>query len=126
MVEGMTKKGRLDVVLEEMINVENVDGSVITSREGLLMASRVPPEADGRIVSALLSSVFAAAETALAEMRRGAVDRVVLSTKDGQVIIVPVGLKAVLGTLVRRGAPNLGLILMEIETISKKISEIIG
>jgi len=126
MVEGMTKKERLDAVLAEVMNVGNIDGSVITSREGLLMASRVPPEVDDRIISALFSSVTAAAETALVEMGRGAVDRVVLSAKDGQVIIVPAGPKAVLGTLVRRGAPNLGLILMEMETISKKISEIIG
>jgi predicted regulator of Ras-like GTPase activity (Roadblock/LC7/MglB family) len=126
MVEGMTKKERLDAILAEVMNVGNVDGSVITSREGLLMASRVPPEVDDRIISALFSSVTAAAETALIEMGRGAVDRVVLSAKDGQVIIVPAGPKAVLGTLVRRGVPNLGLILMEMETISKKISEIIG
>jgi hypothetical protein len=126
MVEGMTKKERLDAVLAEVMNVGNVDGSVITSREGLLMASRVPPEVDDRIISALFSSVTAAAETALVEMGRGAVNRIVLSAKDGQVIIVPAGPKAVLGTLVRREAPNLGLILMEMETISKKISEIIG
>jgi len=126
MVEGMTKKERLDAVLAEVMNVGNVDGSVITSREGLLMASRVPSEVDDRIISALFSSVTAAAETALVEMGRGAVDRIVLSAKDGQVIIVPAGPKAVLGTLVRREAPNLGLILMEMETISKKISEIIG
>ncbi len=126
MVEGMTKKEKLDAVLAGVMNVGNIDGSVITSREGLLMASRVPPEVDDRIISALFSSVTAAAETALIEMGRGAVDRVVLSAKDGQVIIVPAGSKAVLGTLVRRGAPNLGLILMEMETISKKISEIIG
>lgn len=126
MVEGMTKKEKLDAVLAEVMNVGNVDGSVITSREGLLMASRVPPEVDDRIISALFSSVTAAAETALVEMGRGAVDRIVLSAKDGQVIILPAGPKAVLGTLVRREAPNLGLILMEMETISKKISEIIG
>jgi predicted regulator of Ras-like GTPase activity (Roadblock/LC7/MglB family) len=126
MDEGMTKKEKLDAILLEVMNVGNVDGSVITSREGLLMASRVPPEVDDRIISALFSSVTAAAETALVEMGRGAVDRVVLSAKDGQVILVPAGPKAVLGTLVRRGAPNLGLVLMEMETISKKISEIIG
>jgi predicted regulator of Ras-like GTPase activity (Roadblock/LC7/MglB family) len=126
MVEGMTKKEKLDAILTEVMNVGNVDGSVITSREGLLMASRVPPEVDDRIISALFSSVTAAAETALVEMGRGAVDRVVLSAKDGQVIIMPAGPKAVLGTLVRRGAPNLGLVLMEMETISKRISEIIG
>jgi hypothetical protein len=126
MVEGMTKKEKLDAVLAEMMNVGNVDGSVITSREGLLMASRVPPEVDDKIISALFSSVAAAAETALVEMGRGAIDRVVLSAKDGQVIITPAGPKAIIGTLVRRGAPNLGLILLEVESASKKISEIIG
>jgi len=126
MVEGITKKERLDAVLAEMMNAGNVDGSVITSREGLLIASRVPPEVDDRIISALFSSVAAAAETALVEMGRGAVDRIVLSAKEGQVIIAPAGPKAVLGALVRRGVPNLGLILMEMETVSKKISEIIG
>jgi hypothetical protein len=75
------------------MNVGNVDGSVIASREGLLMAPRVPPEVDDRIISALFSSVVAAAETALVEMGRGAMDRVVLSAKDGQVIIAPPGLR---------------------------------
>lgn len=126
MPEGMTKKERLDAVLADMMNVGNVDGAVITSREGLLMASRVPPEVDDRIISALFSSVAAAAETALVEMGRGTVDRIVLSAKDGQVIIAPAGPKAVIGTLVRRAAPNLGLILMEMETVAKKVSEIIG
>jgi predicted regulator of Ras-like GTPase activity (Roadblock/LC7/MglB family) len=126
MVEGMTKKEKLDAVLAEMMNAGNVDGSVITSREGLLMASRVPPEVDDRIISALFSSVTAAAETALVEMGHGAVDLVVLSAKDGQVIIMPAGPKAVVGALVRRGAPNLGLILVEIESAAKKIDEIIG
>jgi predicted regulator of Ras-like GTPase activity (Roadblock/LC7/MglB family) len=59
-------------------------------------------------------------------MERGAVDRIVLSAEEGQVIIVPAGPKAVLGTLVRRGAPNLGLILVEIESAAKKVDEIIG
>jgi len=59
-------------------------------------------------------------------MGRGTVDKIVLSAKEGQVIIAPAGPKAVIGTLVRRGAPNLGLILTEMETISEKISEIIG
>jgi predicted regulator of Ras-like GTPase activity (Roadblock/LC7/MglB family) len=126
MVGGMTKKERLDAILAGMMNAGNVDGSVITSREGLLMASRVPPEVDDRIISSLFSSVAAAAETAFVEMGRGAVDRIVLSAEEGQVIIVPAGPKAVLGALVRRGVPNLGLILMEMETVSKKISEIIG
>jgi hypothetical protein len=126
MPEGLTKKERLDAVLAEMMNVGNVDGSVIASREGLLMASRVPPDVDDRIISALFSSVAAAAETALVEMGRGSVDRIVLSAKEGQVIIAPAGPRAVIGTLVRRGAPNLGLILMEIENVSKKIGEIIG
>ena len=65
MVEGMTKKERLDAVLAEVMNVGNVDGSVITSREGLLMASQLSPEVDDRIISSLFSSVAAAAETAL-------------------------------------------------------------
>ena len=126
MVEGMTKEEGLNAALVEVTNAGNVDGSVITSREGLLMASRVPPEVDDRIISALFSSVAAAAETALVEMGRGTVDRIVLSAKDGQVIIAPAGPKAVIGTLVRCGAPNLGLILREIESISKKICAIIG
>jgi hypothetical protein len=126
MVEGMTKKERLDAVLAEMMNAGNVDGSVITSREGLLMASLVPPEVDDRIISSLFSSVAAAAETALVEMGRGAVDRIMLSAKDGQVIILPAGPKAVVGTIVRRGAPNLGLVLAEMESAAKKIDEIIG
>jgi len=126
MVEGMTKKEKLDAVLVEVMNVGNVDGAVVTSREGLLMASRVPPEVDGRIISALFSSVIAAAETALVEMGRGTVDKIVLSAKEGQVIIAPAGPKAVIGILLRRGAPNLGLILVEMESASKKISGIIG
>jgi predicted regulator of Ras-like GTPase activity (Roadblock/LC7/MglB family) len=126
MVEGMTKKERLDAVLAEMMNVGNVDGAVVTSREGLLMASRIPPEVDDRIISSLFSSVAAAAETAFVEMGGGAVDRIVLSAEEGQVIIMPAGPKAVLGALVRREASNLGLILMEMETVSKKIDEIIG
>jgi len=60
MVKGMTKKERLDAVLAEMMNAGNVDGSVIASREGLLMTSRVPPEVDDRIISSLFSSVAAA------------------------------------------------------------------
>ena len=126
MVGGMTKKERLDAVLAEMMDAGNVYGSVISSREGLLMASKIPPEVDDRIISSLFSSVAAAAETAFVEMGGGAVDRIVLSAKEGQVIIVPAGPKAVVGTILRRGAPNLGLILAGMESAAKKIDEIIG
>jgi len=68
--EWMTKKERLDAILAKMMNVGNVDGSVIAPRGGLLIVSRVPPEVDDRIVSAPFSSVTVAAETAFVEMGR--------------------------------------------------------
>ena len=122
----MTKKERLDAALAELSNAGNVDASVITSREGLLMTSRVPPEVDDKIIGALFASVTGAAETATVEMKRGAVDRIIIGAKEGQVVLMPAGPKAILGVLVRRGAPNLGLILSEMETRAREIEKIIG
>ena len=119
-----TKKEKLDAILAKLQNIGEIDACAIVSREGLLLSERSPPEVDVKIFAALCASVLGAAETALAQMKKGAADQIVVKGKQGQLVLVPAGPKAVLVSLARLNA-NIGLVLLEMNNSANSISKLL-
>ncbi|MHC1567451.1 MAG: roadblock/LC7 domain-containing protein [Candidatus Syntropharchaeia archaeon] len=110
-----TKKEKLDAILAALQNVGQVDACAIVSREGLVMAERIPPEVNAKIFSALCASVMGAAETAMVQMKKGGTDEIIVKGKEGQLIVVPAGSKAILVCLAQhphgKDKPGKGVLL---------------
>lgn len=122
---AQTLKEKLDSILAKLQDTGEIDASAIVSREGLLLAEKAPEEVDVKIFSALCASVMGAAETALAQMKKGGADEVLIKGNQGQLVLVPAGSKAVLIALIGLKA-NVGLVLLEMAKKSKDINKAMG
>ena len=120
-----TKKGELQEILKGLKNVGDVEGSAIVTRDGLLVTSELPKEVDSETFAAMSATMFGAAETAMTELKEGAVDRVISEGHDGKLIAMGAGPLATVVVLVNAEA-NLGLVLVELRQISEKIKAIMG
>jgi len=108
-----SKKDALMSLLTELENVGDIDGAAITTRDGLLVAAKLPNDVNAETFAAMSATMFGAAETAVSELKKGKVRRVISEAEDCKLVAVDAGPSAAVVALVRPEA-NLGLVLMEI------------
>ncbi|MEA3255493.1 MAG: roadblock/LC7 domain-containing protein [Candidatus Altiarchaeota archaeon] len=108
-----SKKEEFLSILKELESAGDIDGAAIITRDGLLVSSELPRDVDAETFAAMSATMFGAAETAVLELKKGAVKRVISEAQDCKLVAVDAGPSAVVVALVRPEA-NLGLILMEI------------
>ncbi len=109
--------------MKELENVGDIDGAAITTRDGLLVASRLPRDVNAETFAAMSATMYGAAETAVSELRKGTVKRVISEAEDCKLVAVDAGPTAALVALVRPEA-NLGLVLMEIIKVANATKEL--
>ncbi|MEM2918212.1 MAG: roadblock/LC7 domain-containing protein [Candidatus Altiarchaeota archaeon] len=117
-----TKKDRLLGILKTLTAIGDIEGSAIVTRDGLLIASDLPRDVDAETFAAMSATMLGAAETAVSELKRGIVERVIAEGKQSKLIAKGAGASAVLVSMVRPDA-NLGLVLVEIGKASEKIEK---
>jgi predicted regulator of Ras-like GTPase activity (Roadblock/LC7/MglB family) len=118
-----SKKEELTDLLKELENVGDIEGAAITTRDGLLVASRLPRDVNAETFAAMSATMFGAAETAVSELRKDTVKRVISEAEDCKLVAVDAGPTATLVALVRPEA-NLGLVLMEIIRIANATKDL--
>jgi len=118
-----SKKEELIEVLESLSDVGDIDGAVIATRDGLLIASHLPQDVSAETFAAMSATMFGAAETAVSELKKGKVKRIISEAEDCKLIAVDAGPTAALVALVKPNA-NLGLVLMEMTKAANMIKEI--
>ena len=111
-----SKKEALTALLRGLEGEGDIDGSAIVSRDGLLIASALSDDVDEEIFAAMSATMLGAAETAINELKRGRVDRVISEFNEGKLITLGTGENAAIVALVKPEA-NLGLVLMEMKKI---------
>jgi len=120
-----TKKDKLLGILKGLSAIGDIEGSAIVTRDGLLIASDLPRDVDADTFAAMSATMLGAAETAVSELKRGIVERVIAEGKQAKLIAKGAGSSAVLVSMVRADA-NLGLVLVEMGKASEKIEKEIG
>ena len=113
----------LDKVLSDLINTGEIESSVIASRDGLLIASRMS-HGDEEVFAAMSATMLGAAETASTELERGVPDRLIVESNDGKLVAVGAGPKALVVVLTPPDA-GLGLVLVELDKAAVKIKKIL-
>jgi len=104
--------------------VGGIEASAIASRDGLLISSDMPRGEVPEVLAAMTATMLGAAETATTELGKGLPDRLIVESEDGKLIGMGAGPKALIVVMTAPDAP-LGLILIEIEKVAKKIKDII-
>ncbi len=118
-----SKKEEMSELLSNLENVGDIDGAAIATRDGLLIASELPKDVNAQTFAAMSATMFGAAETAISELRKGKVKRVISEAENCKLVAVDAGPSATLVALVKPDA-NLGLILMEILKTANMTKEI--
>ena len=112
-----TIKERLIQILEKFKNTVGADGAAIVTRDGLLVASNLSKNIDGETLAAMTATMVGAAETAMSELKKTGITRVIVESKDGKLISTGAGKQAILVCMIST-ASKLGLALLEMKKTS--------
>ncbi|MBD3249306.1 roadblock/LC7 domain-containing protein [Candidatus Woesearchaeota archaeon] len=117
-----TKKKKLSTVLQKLTSTGDIDGAVVITRDGLLVASELTESIDSDTLAAMAATMTGAAETAIQELKKSSPDRVIVESKNTKMITVGAGDDAILVCIMKPSA-KLGIILLEMKKAAEKIEK---
>jgi predicted regulator of Ras-like GTPase activity (Roadblock/LC7/MglB family) len=120
-----TKEEVLREDLKKFRKLSDVTGSAIIRRDGLMILSDFSSKVNSRAVAAMAAAIVGTSETASKELNIGQMQEVLIESASGKLISIGAGPESIFVAMVRKKA-NLGLILIEMEKIAKKISTVIA
>ncbi|MEM3087361.1 MAG: roadblock/LC7 domain-containing protein [Halobacteria archaeon] len=120
-----TLRESMEAALREMERSGGINASAIVSRDGLLMSSSMHTSVRAETFAAMSATMLGAAETASSELKKGVPDRVIVETKDGNLIVTGAGSKALLVALTGPQA-MVGPILVNVGKAAEKVKELLG
>ncbi len=122
--DKISKKDKLNSILRNMeLKADGIQGSAIVTRDGLIVASRLPRGVDLNAFGGFSASFFGATETAVYELKKVRLYDAYIESDEGKVIAVEGGEYVFLVTMVKLDA-NTGLVLMCMKRAAKEIMKI--
>lgn len=120
-----TTKDMLEKLLGDLKKIGEIEALAVVSRDGLLMVADIPQNINSETFAAMNATMVGAAETVIFEMKKGTPDRVIVESNDAKVIVTDAGIKALLVVMTSPDA-GLGLVLVEMERVAKKIKTLLS
>ncbi len=128
-MEAVSEKPGIEKQLEDVLafleTLPEIQGVAVVRRDGLMVASLLPKETDGKMVAAMSAALVGTAETCSAELQLGRFLQIVVEAEKGKLIATGAGSFALLICLVSDRA-NLGLVLLEMGRVANKVSQILA
>jgi uncharacterized protein len=119
-----TQREQIETILRKLAAVGQVEGSAVVSRDGLLIADSLPKNIDAEIFSSMSATMHGAAETAIAEMKRGVCQTTVAESDKSTMISYGVNSVFLLVALAQKGV-NLGLLRVEMKKTAAQIAKLL-
>ncbi|MGD8719391.1 MAG: roadblock/LC7 domain-containing protein [Candidatus Zixiibacteriota bacterium] len=120
-------KSRGEILKELLEDLEagtpDIEGSVVVSADGLVMASALRTDVDEDRVAAMSAALLALGERSAAELDRGGLSEVYVKGENGYLVLMGAG-DAVLGGLCRADA-KLGMIFLDMRNTVKELKKIV-
>lgn len=123
----------LEQALKEMCaKLEGVQGAVIVSIEGFVVAAYTPHDAEmdeegptsSPQVAAMAATLIALGERTLSRLAQGEMLRLLIEGNDGGMLVVPANRRASVAVMVGREA-KMGLVMYALQQSAQKISDIL-
>ncbi len=111
-------------ILKELKNTGDIEASVISSNQGLVMVSDVPENVPEARLGAYTATIMGSAKTVMEEIQQNPPNMVMIRSPDAITIIMEAGKLAILSSLFR-DEMNIGLVIVEMEKACSKISKIL-
>lgn len=108
-------------IVEDLIRVDGVIGSLLVGRDGLVVASTLMDEEDAEILGAMSAAVFGEIDKATKRIGVGTLVDSIIDAEKGSILMLEAN-QLILVVITQRMV-NLGLVKMEMRRASKRISE---
>ena len=108
-------------IVEDLIRVDGVIGSLLVGRDGLVIASTLIDDEDAEVLGAMSAAVFGEIDKATKRIGIGMLVDAIIDAKDGSILLLEA--RDVILTVVTQRMVNLGLVKMEMRRAAKRISE---
>jgi len=102
--------------------VNDIIGSAVIRTNGLVIASALPSEANERMIAAMSAALLGTSKRSAEALFSGTFKSLNLELDKGNMFLIGAG--RVILVAITRKEPNIGLITLEMEDSSKKISDI--
>jgi predicted regulator of Ras-like GTPase activity (Roadblock/LC7/MglB family) len=121
-----TRSEALSETLATILN-ESIDimGALIVSRDGLVMASRLPSGLEDTRVGAVSAGVLSLGLRSITQLGRGEFNQILAQGTKGNVVVTNAGPKAAFVVLTNQGV-NLGMVFLEAREGAERIAGILG
>ena len=104
---------------------EDIKGTYVLSIQGLPICSSVGNSVNESMVAAMAAAILSVGERAANELESGNLKRILLEGNDGLIILQQSGPHAILCVMIENDR-QLGLIFILMQSLARKISEILG
>ena len=104
-------------------NVPGVQATAIFDLDGLVIASRLPPNVDEEVIGAMSAAILSIGNRSGEELNRGSMKRIFVEGDEGSLVILSVGDDAVLVALVGTDV-KLGMLFFECKRCISRILDI--
>jgi predicted regulator of Ras-like GTPase activity (Roadblock/LC7/MglB family) len=108
-------------IVEELIRVDGVIGSLLVGRDGLVIASTLIDDEDAEVLGAMSAAIFGEIDKATKRIGIGTLVDAIIDAKEGSILVLEA--REVILTVVTQRMVNLGLVKMEMRRAAKRISE---
>ena len=111
----------LQAILEDSFDIQ---GALIVSRDGLVMASRLPAGLEDNRVGAISAGVLSLGVRSITQLGRGDFNQILAQGTKGNVVVTGAGAKAAFVALTAANI-NLGMVFLEAREAAERIAQIL-
>ena len=108
-------------IVEDLIRVEGVIGSLLVGKDGLVVASTLMDEEDAEILGAMSAAVFGEIDKATKRIGIGMLVDSIIDAEQGSILMLEA--KDLILAVITQRMVNLGLVKMEMRRAAKRIGE---
>ncbi|MBK9943304.1 MAG: roadblock/LC7 domain-containing protein [Kouleothrix sp.] len=108
-------------IVEDLIRVEGVIGSLLVGKDGLVVASTLMDEEDAEILGAMSAAVFGEIDKATKRIGVGMLMDTIIDAEQGSILMLEA--KDLILVVITQRIINLGLVKMEMRRAAKRIGE---
>lgn len=119
----MSKVEEVVNILKDFENkVNDITGSAVIRKNGLIIASALPSESNERMIAAMSAALLGTSKRVAEALFQGEFSSLNLEMNEGNMFLISAG-RVILVTITKK-EPNVGLITLEMEDTSRKIARI--
>jgi uncharacterized protein len=108
-------------IVEDLLRVEGVIGSLLVGKDGLVVASTLLDTDDAEVLGAMSAAVYGEIDKSTKRIGVGTLVDAIIDAQDGSILLLEA--KDLILVVITQRMVNLGLIKMEMRRAARRISE---